>query len=321
MKEKAKLQDRYYGCLLGGAIGDTLGRKNQISVPITTIRTMLTADGLLQAESRFIASSEDYLDHIASDYTYWYSQRLGPRREAYRSSERISSGSWLQHVLTSYNCPATDRACTLEVAPLGLYFDDPWRAAQLATRVSALTEKQPFISLPAAFIAYIIAAMVEKPQLTLVTLIRRALGALAELYAKEPALEAFLKLMVQAVKLGQRDVTAPKALAELATTSLAQNILAEAVYCCVKYQHSFREAVTAAADYSEIATTGAVTGNILGAYLGLSQIPQEYLARLELKQELMILAEDLFKGNPYPKDEAEVSLWKSKYLEYTFLGA
>lgn len=42
-------------------------------------------------------------------------------------------------------------------------------------------------------------------------------------------------------------------------------------------------------------STGAITGNILGAYLGLSQIPQKYIDNLELADVIMEIADDLYE--------------------------
>ena len=41
-------------------------------------------------------------------------------------------------------------------------------------------------------------------------------------------------------------------------------------------------------------STGAVTGNILGAYLGLKSIPKKYLDNLELKDVILEIADDLY---------------------------
>ena len=66
-------------------------------------------------------------------------------------------------------------------------------------------------------------------------------------------------------------------------------------------------------------STGAVTGNILGACLGARAIPEKYLDRLELKDVVSEIADDLFSDcgisgyGPY-RDE----LWASKYVFMTY---
>ena len=43
-------------------------------------------------------------------------------------------------------------------------------------------------------------------------------------------------------------------------------------------------------------STGAVTGNILGAKLGLAGIPEKYTGNLELKDVILRVADDLWRG-------------------------
>lgn len=43
-------------------------------------------------------------------------------------------------------------------------------------------------------------------------------------------------------------------------------------------------------------STGAITGNILGPYLGRSNIPEIWLNKVELNQEISQLADDLLIG-------------------------
>ena len=70
-----------------------------------------------------------------------------------------------------------------------------------------------------------------------------------------------------------------------------------AVFCALKYQDDFDAAMIASVNHGgDSDSTGAITGNILGAWLGLSGIPEKYLAGLELKDTLLELADDLWAG-------------------------
>jgi len=52
----------------------------------------------------------------------------------------------------------------------------------------------------------------------------------------------------------------------------------EAVYCALKYRDDFRKAIIASVNHSgDSDSTGAITGNIVGAYLGLGNIPEEWV--------------------------------------------
>lgn len=63
-------------------------------------------------------------------------------------------------------------------------------------------------------------------------------------------------------------------IAQLGVGWVGEEALAISVYCALKYQDDFKEAVIAAVNRNgDSDSTGAITGNILGAYLGLSRIP------------------------------------------------
>lgn len=63
------------------------------------------------------------------------------------------------------------------------------------------------------------------------------------------------------------------------------------------YQDDFKKALIAAVNHNgDSDSTGAITGNILGAYLGLSNIPTDLVENVELKDVLMRVADDLLIG-------------------------
>ena len=86
-------------------------------------------------------------------------------------------------------------------------------------------------------------------------------------------------------------------------------------------------------------STGAVTGNLLGARLGLAGIPPKYLEHLELKSVILELADDLCQGVPpsygkqflplvhaagtpmsEPESESpEIAVWDAKYDTATYI--
>ena len=54
---------------------------------------------------------------------------------------------------------------------------------------------------------------------------------------------------------------------------MAEETLAIAIYCSLKYQNDFSKGIIAAVNHSgDSDSTGAVTGNILGALLGFDAI-------------------------------------------------
>jgi len=70
--------------------------------------------------------------------------------------------------------------------------------------------------------------------------------------------------------------------------------LAIAVYCALKYEDDFEKAVRMAVNHSgDSDSTGAICGNILGAYHGLEGIPEKWIKNVELADLLSELADRL----------------------------
>ena len=57
-------------------------------------------------------------------------------------------------------------------------------------------------------------------------------------------------------------------------------------------------------------STGSITGNILGAYLGLSGIPADWVNKVELSKVLIQIADDLLSGYQEGQD------WWNRYPGY-----
>lgn len=75
---------------------------------------------------------------------------------------------------------------------------------------------------------------------------------------------------------------------------VAEETLAIAVYYALKYSNDFEKGVLTAVNHSgDSDSTGSVTGQILGAYLGFEEIPQKYIEPLELKEIILKTADNL----------------------------
>ena len=89
-----------------------------------------------------------------------------------------------------------------------------------------------------------------------------------------------------------------------------------AVFCAVRYQNDFAAAIRAAVNHrGDSDSTGAVCGNILGAWLGEKAVRKAFdLEKLELVDVICTIADDLYQAVnwkiPAPGEEAE---WDRKY--------
>ena len=71
--------------------------------------------------------------------------------------------------------------------------------------------------------------------------------------------------------------------------------LAIALYCSLKFQHHFSSAVIHAVNHDgDSDSTGSITGNIVGLLHGYRQIPANWIERLELKDIILQIADELW---------------------------
>ena len=73
--------------------------------------------------------------------------------------------------------------------------------------------------------------------------------------------------------------------------------LAIALYCAIRHFDDFEQAMIASVNHGgDSDSTGAVTGNILGAAVGYDAIPQKFKDDLELHDVILHMADDLYRG-------------------------
>ena len=121
---------------------------------------------------------------------------------------------------------------------------------------------------------------------------------------------------IELTKSGKNDI---EAISELGEGWVAEETLAIAVYCSLKYHNNFEEAVITSVNHSgDSDSTGSVTGNIMGAIHGYEKIPEQYLKNLELKNIILEIADDLhrdcqtheFQEEPWTDEDYK---WFNKY--------
>lgn len=77
---------------------------------------------------------------------------------------------------------------------------------------------------------------------------------------------------------------------------VGEEALAIGLYCALVAGNDFVRGVRLAVNHSgDSDSTGAITGNILGALLGEKAIPESWLARLELREVISQVATDLYR--------------------------
>ena len=78
---------------------------------------------------------------------------------------------------------------------------------------------------------------------------------------------------------------------------VAEETLGISLYCALRHQDDFSAGILAAVNHNgDSDSTGAVTGNILGALLGYDAIADQWKQGLELSDVILEMADDLCHG-------------------------
>jgi len=307
-----------------------------------TQMTLFTANGLLfgktRARMRSISGPVEGDIHCA--YLDWLYTQTGesPRNHQYtwlRNVKRLNAqrapGNTCLSALSSGKCGTIEepinnsKGCggVMRVAPIGLYFcehDDEAYVTQLGAKAAAITHGHPLGFIPAATLVGIIYNCLKDGFNSLKEVIEHCIRFTENLYGRYPETGYLIQLLKKSVELSETENPDLSNIQQLGEGRVAEETLAIAVYCSLKYPDDFEKAVIASVNHSgDSDSTGAVTGNILGAWLGIEAIPQHFKDGLELIDVIEEIAKDLYydcQMSEYSDFRDEV--WESKYIDMTF---
>lgn len=170
----------------------------------------------------------------------------------------------------------------------------------LAADIAALTHGHQLGWLPAAAFAHIVYRLVYggcRYSDTPGGILTECKEMLSELYGSCSELKTLFSCIDKACELAKRDLPDYANIAELGEGWVAEETLAIAIYCWLRYPTDFDKAITAAVNHNgDSDSTGAVTGAILGATVGYSEIDDKWKDKLELRDVLLELSDDLCDG-------------------------
>lgn len=344
-------KDKISGSLIGGAIGDALGyqiefKRNIKDKEITSFKdgkgiisddtqmTLFTANALLYRETRSAMRGIALLpvDAIFESYLDWL--------DTQNHTNNHHSISWIKD-LKELNIPqAPGNTCIsalssgikgtiknpinnskgcggiMRVAPIGLYMRESEIAGQFAAEASAITHGHPLGIIP----SYVFSTLIwylSNTNLTIKEALDKSMKQYEEkfdVFDKENKYY-FIDLVNKAIKLSEENKNDIEAINELGEGWVAEETFAIAIYSCLKYPNNFKDAIVCSINHDgDSDSTGAVAGNIMGAYLGYEKIPFEYKNNIELKNEILELANDLSSEIPVGEyNDNNDEYWLSKY--------
>lgn len=187
---------------------------------------------------------------------------------------------------------------------VGLFYQqdrmDAGQIGVLGAEAAALICGAPEAFLSGAAVAYMIAAILQAPEVPLAEQFMQTATIIRSQFGKRFFQAAEVASAINfGVRLSRQPQMQPGDVLEGLECARASQCLTGAVYACLAHPDSFDDALVAAVNHSgRSAAVAAITGAIMGARLGASEIPTFYLETLESAPYLEELARDLVMGSP-----------------------
>lgn len=337
-------KDKIRGCLVGGAIGDSLGyavefqrepqifsrygkdgikeyefdnRTGKALISDDTQMTLFTATGILaQSENGVLYDIEQsYFDWLTTQYftfdeaksielhNSWlrnvpelYSPRapgntcLSALEQRIRTSEKINSFIEFK-INNSKGCGGIMR-----VAPVGLISGLNIVVVDgLAAEAAAITHSHSLGYMPAAVLAHIINRIVyPSSDMSLKEIVLDAKETVNTIFENDPNINTLSKIIDLAVELSKNNESDLDNIHRLGEGWIGEETLGIALYCSLRYQNDFSKSIIAAVNHNgDSDSTGAVTGNILGALYGYNAVDNKWKDNMELIDVIMKVSDDL----------------------------
>lgn len=276
-----------------------------------TQMTLFTAEGLLQPTG-------EPLQNIYLSYRNWYLTQTAhfPAKHWYAPSELMNQpalfvarapGNTCMSALSGGQMGRIDaplnhsKGCggVMRAAPVGFLQGMEDRARdQLAMEAAAVTHGHPFGYLPAGLLAHIVHSCVYENAsgMALAEIVEHSITAFQSFFADAPMISPFVAFMRRAAALAKNEASDLSNIDSLGEGWVGDEALAIALYCALRHADDFDAVLRASVNHSgDSDSTGAVTGNILGAYLGEAAIGEMWKAHLEFRALLERTA-DRFAG-------------------------
>jgi ADP-ribosylglycohydrolase len=329
MTYKEAVLERAVGCLLAGAAGDALGAPVEFidrpeilrrfgpagirdyavayggigNITDDTQMTLFTAEGCLRARHDAATDGgQESLEILRNAYLRWLTTQTG------RMPQQQNEGSsWLlqQPALFARRAPGNtcisalgrqgaernnSKGCggIMRVAPCGiLHANQPLLAFRLGTEAAKLTHGHPTGYLSAGVFAAMIAQLVAGRPLA------QACDVARDILVSFPDHAETLQALDAARRMADGGEAPDKAIPALGEGWVAEEALAISLYCALN-AHDLEEGIITAVNITgDSDSTGAITGNLLGAIHGVRAIPQRWLDTLELREVIETVARDL----------------------------
>lgn len=286
-----------------------------------TQMTLFTACGLLNAKRLGLPFSSS----VCRAYAEWYYTQVGKHTKRFDDcwisrlpelnvvrAPGCTCMSSLESIVNGREPNNSSKGCggIMRTAPVALYGAVDERmdikdVVRLAADAAETTHQHPLGWLPSALEAHIIYRMIEDDAPTVddfKSYIAEGYKELGKIFPEQVMhVEALKHMTDKALALVDSPSSDVENIGEIGEGWTGDEAFAIAIYCTAKYFDDFETAVIAAVNHKgDSDSTGAVTGNILGAAVGYDALPQHFKDKLELHDVILNIADDLWRGGIFP---------------------
>lgn len=311
----------------------TLDKKSGLAlISDDTQMTLFTANGILVADTRLsmrgvggrpigyvICSYLDWLLTQQTDFETSRKMKFHQRRswlldvpELY--SRRSPGNTCISSLIETKNSDRhywdfmkkpinKSKGCgaVMRIAPLGLfeYYVGIETLDEEAALISAITHGHSLGYMTSSVLVHIINRIVypQKETSTLKEIVEEARDCVYKIFKKDKHINELRNIINLAIRLSENDKSDIENISKIGEGWVAEETLAIAIYCSLRYQNDFSKAIIAAVNHSgDSDSTGAVTGNIAGAVVGYEKIEDKWKHKLELSDVISEIATDLCHG-------------------------
>jgi len=323
MKQTKRDQEHFRGCLLGGAIGDALGWPIEFSssqevivqygkegirdlvvnsrgiaeISDDTQLTLFTAEGIISDDPMGVYKAYIHWLHTQGYREYarekiseiWLVNvpemhvRRAPGITCVKALQSNRCGSPTEPINNSKGC-----GCVMRMAPAGLFYS-PDDAFEKGVEFAAITHGHPLGYLSAGAFSYLISNIMEG-----VSLQKSVENTLQKISQYREARESFEKIE-QAYRYAKTEMDYQEVIHSLGLGWVSEEALSIGIYCALRFQNNIEMALLSAVNHDgDSDSTGSITGNILGAFFGKKYLPQTWVDKLELKEVILQVADELW---------------------------
>lgn len=205
-------------------------------------------------------------------------------------------GSMGDHIATARN---DSKGCggVMRVAPVALsHLMSGEMLDMYAAQIAAITHGHSLGYMPAAVLCHIIDRIVfpAEQRRNLKEIVIEARNAAEKMFAGDKHLKELTDIIDRAVALSENEASDRENIRSLGQGWVAEEALAIAIYCSLRYTDDFSKGIIAAVNHSgDSDSTGSVTGNILGALIGYEAMEDKWKQDLECADVILEMADDL----------------------------